>query len=69
MWEAVLEPSVAELGEIVWIVDMNRQSLDRVVPNIAAGRLASMFSAARSIKIRKRKSGGFPWRSQTAADR
>ena len=46
MWEAILEPSVAELGEIVWIVDMNRQSLDRVVPNIAAGRLASMFSAA-----------------------
>ena len=46
VWEAILEPSVAELGEIVWIVDMNRQSLDRVVPNIAAGRLASMFSAA-----------------------
>ncbi len=33
MWEAILDPSVAELGEIVWIVDMNRQSLDRVVPN------------------------------------
>ncbi|MFD6058678.1 transketolase-like TK C-terminal-containing protein, partial [Rhodococcus wratislaviensis] len=37
---------VAELGEIVWIVDLNRQSLDRVVPNIAAGRLEAMFSAA-----------------------
>jgi pyruvate dehydrogenase E1 component len=46
VWEAILDPSVAELGEIVWIVDMNRQSLDRVVPNIAAGRLAAMFAAA-----------------------
>jgi len=46
VWEAILDPSVQELGEIVWIVDMNRQSLDRVVPNIAAGRLETMFSAA-----------------------
>src|SRR6478609_6928671 len=46
VWEAILEPSVAELGEIVWIVDMNRQSLDRVVPNIAAVRLETMFTAA-----------------------
>ena len=38
IWEAVLDPSVAELGEIVWIVDFNRQSLDRVVPNISATR-------------------------------
>ena len=46
VWEAILDPAVQELGEIVWIVDMNRQSLDRVVPNIAAGRLETMFSAA-----------------------
>lgn len=46
VWEAILDPSVQELGEIVWIVDMNRQSLDRVVPNIAAGRLSTMFAAA-----------------------
>lgn len=46
VWEAILDPSVQHLGEIVWIVDMNRQSLDRVVPNIAAGRLEAMFSAA-----------------------
>src|SRR6201993_3709346 len=24
IWEAVLEPAVAELGEIVWVVDLNR---------------------------------------------
>ncbi|HSZ40141.1 MAG TPA: pyruvate dehydrogenase [Trebonia sp.] len=46
VWEAVMDPAVAELGEITWIVDLNRQSLDRVVPNIAAGRLQGMFAAA-----------------------
>jgi pyruvate dehydrogenase E1 component len=45
-WEAVLDPMVAELGEIVWIVDLNRQSLDRVVPNFGATRLQGMFDAA-----------------------
>jgi pyruvate dehydrogenase E1 component len=46
IWEAVLDSSVGELGEIVWIVDLNRQSLDRVVPNITAGRFEKMFAAA-----------------------
>jgi pyruvate dehydrogenase E1 component len=46
VWEAVLDPMVADLGELVWIVDFNRQSLDRVVPNISATRLQAMFAAA-----------------------
>ncbi|MFH8802108.1 transketolase-like TK C-terminal-containing protein [Streptomyces sp. NPDC017936] len=46
VWEALMDPQVAELGELVWIVDLNRQSLDRVVPNMAAGRLHGMFAAA-----------------------
>lgn len=46
VWEAVLDPGVAELGEVVWVVDLNRQSLDRVVPNIAAEKLQGMFEAA-----------------------
>ncbi|GEL25304.1 pyruvate dehydrogenase E1 component [Pseudonocardia sulfidoxydans NBRC 16205] len=45
-WEAILDPMVAELGEVVWIVDLNRQSLDRVVPNIGAFRIQGMFEAA-----------------------
>jgi pyruvate dehydrogenase E1 component len=57
VWEALLDPSVQELGEIVWIVDMNRQSLDRVVPNIAVGRLHDMFTAAGwqviTVKVRQ----------------
>ena len=45
-WEAIADPMVAGLGEVMWVVDLNRQSLDRVVPDIAAGRLAAMFEAA-----------------------
>ena len=37
IWEAVIDPMVARLGEVLWIVDVNRQSLDRVVPDIAVG--------------------------------
>ena len=46
IWEAIADPSVAKLGEVVWVVDLNRQSLDRVVPDIAFGRWAQMFEAA-----------------------
>jgi pyruvate dehydrogenase E1 component len=46
IWEALVDPLVARLGEVLWIVDLNRQSLDRVVPDMAAGRLHGMFEAA-----------------------
>lgn len=46
VWEAILDPHVTELGEVVWIVDLNRQSLDRVVPGIEVTRLQGMFQAA-----------------------
>jgi pyruvate dehydrogenase E1 component len=46
VWEAIADPSVANLGEVLWVVDLNRQSLDRVVPDIAFGRWARMFDAA-----------------------
>jgi pyruvate dehydrogenase E1 component len=45
-WEAILDPMVGELGEVVWVVDLNRQSLDRVVPILGATRLQGMFAAA-----------------------
>src|SRR5256714_4505643 len=45
-WEALVDPIVPHLGEVLWIVDLNRQSLDSIVPDIAAGRIASMFDAA-----------------------
>ncbi|MCT9868346.1 transketolase-like TK C-terminal-containing protein [Paenarthrobacter aurescens] len=46
IWEAVADPSVAQLGELLWIVDLNRQSLDRVVPDSQIMRLQGMFEAA-----------------------
>ena len=45
-WEAIVDPMVPRLGEVLWVVDLNRQSLDRVVPDIAASRLMAMFEAA-----------------------
>ncbi len=46
IWEAAIDPMVARLGEVLWIVDVNRQSLDRVVPEIAVSRSAAMFESA-----------------------
>lgn len=46
IWETLVDPMVPRLGEVLWIVDLNRQSLDRIVPDIAAGRIGSMFAAA-----------------------
>jgi pyruvate dehydrogenase E1 component len=46
IWETLVDPVVPRLGEVLWIVDLNRQSLDRIVPDIAAGRIAGMFDAA-----------------------
>ncbi len=46
IWEAVADPAVALLGELLWVVDLNRQSLDRVVPDIQIERLQGMFAAA-----------------------
>ena len=43
IWEAIFNDWMAELGNNIWIVDLNRQSLDRVVPGIRAGTLKSMF--------------------------
>ena len=43
VWEAILEQSLTGLGNLLWIVDLNRQSLDRVVPGIRAGQLKRLF--------------------------
>ncbi len=43
VWEAVAEPALDGLSRCVWIVDLNRQSLDRVVPGIRVQRFKEMF--------------------------
>src|SRR6202044_352549 len=40
IWETLVDPVVPHLGEVLWIVDLNRQSLDRIVPDIAGGGVA-----------------------------
>lgn len=45
-WEAIADPAVSSLGEVMWVVDLNRQTLDRVVPHMTANRLQEMFEAA-----------------------
>lgn len=46
MWEAVTEAVTAGLGNVLWVVDLNRQSLDRVVPGIRAQQWQSLFASA-----------------------
>ena len=46
IWEALIDPVAARLGEVLWVVDVNRQSLDRVVPEMAIARNIAMFEAA-----------------------
>ncbi len=46
VWEAVAEEALSGLGNVLWIVDLNRQSLDRVIPGVRAGRLKALFHAA-----------------------
>ena len=44
VWEAILDPNLASAGNLLWIVDLNRQSLDRVVPGIRAAQLKRLFA-------------------------
>jgi len=46
VWEAIADPATTGLGNFTMVVDLNRQSLDRVIPEIAAVRLKSFFADA-----------------------
>jgi len=54
VWEALLEEALVELGNVLWIVDMNRQSLDRIVPDSRRHQVRQWFAAAgwRVIELR-----------------
>ena len=43
VWEAIIEPQTRGLSNVLWIVDLNRQSLDRVIPIIKAMELEEVF--------------------------
>ncbi len=46
VWEAVIDTSTRHLGNALWIVDLNRQSLDRVVPIMKSMELQKQFEAS-----------------------
>jgi pyruvate dehydrogenase E1 component len=46
VWEAVAEESIQGLGNVIWVIDLNRQSLDRVIPGVRAARLKALFASA-----------------------
>ncbi|GIJ78329.1 pyruvate dehydrogenase E1 component [Micromonospora phaseoli] len=46
IWEAVADPATTGLGNVMWVVDFNRQSLDRVVPGVRIDQWRGQFEAA-----------------------
>lgn len=45
VWEAIAEPEMHGIGNLLWVVDLNRQSLDRVIPGIRVRAWREMFYA------------------------
>ena len=46
VWEAIADPALQGLGNVMWVVDTNRQSLDRVVPDQKIKKLMEFFDGA-----------------------
>ena len=46
IWEAIADPATQGLGNVLWIIDFNRQSLDRVIPGVRAHQWEQQFEAA-----------------------
>ena len=46
VWEAVADPATDGLGKVMWVVDFNRQSLDRVIPGIRIAQWRAQFEGA-----------------------
>lgn len=63
VWEAVADPATRGLGDVTWIVDFNRQSLDRVVPGVRIDEWRRSFEAygwhVQEVKYGSRLTGFF----------
>jgi pyruvate dehydrogenase E1 component len=46
IWEAIADPALQGLGNVMWVVDANRQSLDRVIPDQKIKKLMDFFEGA-----------------------
>jgi pyruvate dehydrogenase E1 component len=45
VWEALGEDNLQRLGRVIWMVDLNRQSLDRVVPSGRAQKIVGLLGS------------------------
>ena len=45
VWEAVHDPASGDLGSVTWLIDFNRQSLDRIVPDMRISPWSGAFAA------------------------
>lgn len=46
VWEAIADPATEGLGNVLWLVDFNRQSLDRVIPRVRIQQFRGQFEAS-----------------------
>ena len=46
IWEALADPAATNLGNVMWVVDFNRQSLDRIIPGVRIEQWRAQFEAA-----------------------
>ncbi len=46
VWEAIADASLQGLGNVMWVVDANRQSLDRVIPGQKIKKLMEFFEGS-----------------------
>jgi pyruvate dehydrogenase E1 component len=76
VWEAIADAALQGLGNVMWVVDANRQSLDRVIPGQKIKKLMEFFDgsgwhvveakygspAAGSVRSRRRRRAAPPHR-------
>src|SRR6185436_197283 len=46
VWEAITDPALQGLGNVMLVVDTNRQSLDRVIPDQKIKKIMEVFDGA-----------------------
>ena len=53
VWEAIGDETIrgTRLGNVLWIVDLNRQSLDRVIPGIKVQEMEALFRDRKSTRL------------------
>ncbi len=45
VWEGIADPALESLENVLWVIDLNRQSLDRIIPGMRVEVWRQMFDA------------------------